>query len=399
MNPSQPVKTSDKENDLLPEAATRSVPTLIKQASLVGSRASTVQGLKMGLTRTTSQQGKITPQTQTVNSPAILRTKTNYQQTPDAPPKKSTLTRTFSATFESNTGINTAPESPVHSESRRRSLTRRGSTTARLIVHKDEELSKQPLENDGNRVKEKNNTPSRNTKPNENLVKNTPIESATTLLSIERAVESEEKVVVGAAETKTKRRALTNDEELWDIEYCPPPVEEQPYDPGFELDAFALSIPPPVNAFHLRRIETFEIGLPTIELAPITRPTPLTELEKEKAKGPMPKSMLSTEGHLEFTWSDDEDEGGLFPKGDRCSGVKDLYDDSKTLPPFEGFIFDLEGSEDSLSEDEDDILGAIQSAKQKADKPANEFNETFGLEDLEDEGKVTPAFTDFQFKV
>jgi hypothetical protein len=151
----------------------------------------------------------------------------------------------------------------------------------------------------------------------------------------------------------------------------------------------------------LRRIETYEIGLPTIELAPITRPTPLTELEKEKAKGPMPKSTLSTEGHLEFSWSDDDedDEGGLFPKGGRCFGIKDLYDDSKTLPPFEGFIFDLEGSEDSLSEDEDDILGAIRSARQKADKPANEFNETFGLEDLEDESKVTPAFTDFQFKV
>jgi hypothetical protein len=105
-------------------------------------------------------------------------------------------------------------------------LTRRGSTTTRLFVRKDdEELSKHPLENDGNRVKDNSNTPSRSTKPNENLVKNTPIESATTLLSIERAIESDEKVVVGAAETKTKRRALTNDEELWDIEYCPPPVE------------------------------------------------------------------------------------------------------------------------------------------------------------------------------
>jgi hypothetical protein len=71
MNPSQPVKISDKENDVLAEAATRSVPTLVKQASLVGSRGSTVQGLKMGLTRTTSQQGKITPQTQTVNSPGM----------------------------------------------------------------------------------------------------------------------------------------------------------------------------------------------------------------------------------------------------------------------------------------------------------------------------------------
>lgn len=172
---------------------------------------------------------------------------------------------------------------------------------------------------------------------------------------------------------------------------------EQPYDPGFELDTFALSAPPPVHAFHMRKIDTYEIGLPTIELAPIRRPSPPTELEKEKEEGPMPKATLSTEGHLEFAWSDDEDEGGLYPKGGQYLGIKDLHDDSKTLPPFDGFIFDLEGSEDSLSEDEDDILGARQ--KGMADKPANKFNETFGLDDLEDESKVAPAFTDFEFKV
>ncbi|KAG0228068.1 hypothetical protein B0O80DRAFT_493722 [Mortierella sp. GBAus27b] len=411
MNPSQPGKATDKENDVLAEAASArgviaSHATLAKQSSL--------QGLKAGLTRTASQQGKITPQT--ANSPVapVLRTKTNFQQTPavseslkDAPTKKSTLARTFSATFESNTSGNAAPNTPIHSEARRRSLTRRGSTKSRLIVHKDgESLSLAPLE--GNESIDKDNdsnTMVPGTKSRDLLVKGAPIETVTTLLSIERSITSDDKVVVGAADAKTKRRALTNDEDYLSIEYCPPPVEEQPFDPGFEIDDYALSVVPPANAYRLGAIDMYEIGLPAIELAPIERP-PSTDNEEEQKPGSeeecsMPKAAYTSDGRLEFTWSDDEDDEGLHPKGGRCFGIKDLHDSSKTQPPFDGFIFDVEGSEDSLSEDEDDILGAIQTARHKgqADKDVDEFNKAFGLDDLDDESKMAPAFTDFTFEV
>lgn len=104
-------------------------------------------------------------------------------------------------------------------------MTRRGSAKLRLVVHKDEEISSLvPVEENESTDKD-DDTIKQRTKPSEILVKGSPIESATTLLSIERAVESHDKVVAGAADAKTKRRALTNDEDRWEIEYCPPPVE------------------------------------------------------------------------------------------------------------------------------------------------------------------------------
>lgn len=73
------------------------------------------------------------------------------------------------------------------------------------------------------------NTPNQTAKPAARLVRAAPVETATTLLSIERAIESEDKVVAGSAENKTKRRALMNDEDSLEIEYCPPPVKGMCY--------------------------------------------------------------------------------------------------------------------------------------------------------------------------
>ncbi|KAF9180406.1 hypothetical protein BGZ49_005006, partial [Haplosporangium sp. Z 27] len=254
----------DKENDIVADSVTRgSGPhaTLTKQASVqLGSRTPSSKQLqqtplKPNLVKNPSQQGKAPAVS--VNSPGgVLRAKTNQQQLPSsadntaaALSKKGSLTRTFSAALDSNNNNNNDGDNasntlntPANTESRRRSLTKRGSAKARLVVHKDEPTSKAVAGNTTKRTKD--------SKPSAVLVKSAPIESATTLLSIERAVESQDKMVVGPADTKTKRRALTNDDDTWDIEYCPPPVEEQPYDPGFELDCFALSTVPPNIAYH-----------------------------------------------------------------------------------------------------------------------------------------------------
>lgn len=126
----------------------------------------------------------------------------------------------------------------------------------------------------------------------------------------------------------------------------------------------------------MRAIDTYEIGLPTIEPAPIRRSlSPPTELEEEQKaevekEGSMPKATFTADGHLEFTWSDDEDDEGLYRKSGRCFGINDLYDDSKTLPPFDGFIFDVE----------DD-------------------GHCFGIEDLYDDSKTLPPFDGFIFDV
>ncbi|KAG0324104.1 hypothetical protein BGZ99_002209 [Dissophora globulifera] len=415
----------------------------------------------MGLTRTPSQYGKITAQP--LSSPSVqsvLRTKTNYQQLPsaldtsngngnsnnEAPlKKKNTLTRTFSAVLDNSISVNnnnnntastdTAPTTPSSSDNRRRSLTKRGAAKARLLVHKDEDVEDGADEEpdtsfghvaDSPAAKIASNTGRSN--PTTLLVKSAAVETATTLLSIERASRSQDKVVVGPAEVETKRRALTNDEDVWDIEYAPPREEEQPYDPGFELDAFALTTVPPALAYHTRSIGNFDIGLPDMTPAKIRRsgsPNGLEEKEQEQDSqqrdsdddddsldrmAAMPKSSVTADGFINVVWSDeedDEDDHAAHPKGGRCFGIKDLQDVSKTRPPFDGFAFDIEASEDSLSEDEDDIfadnsLNAKNSMKgsSSSKKEVDEFNDAFGLSDLEDESKLQAPFSDdFAFQL
>ncbi|KAF9112709.1 hypothetical protein BGX27_002930 [Mortierella sp. AM989] len=429
MYPNQAGRAIDKENDIVADSASRTTgphaTTLVKQTSLMGSRTPSSkqqqQPLKPNIVKTPSQHGKIPALS--ANSPTaqgVLRAKTNHQQLPPAVDnnsttlkKKSNLTRTFSAALDANNNTSNnnnndnnndsgntdnTLSTPINTESRRRSLTKRGSAKARLVVHKDEPISKKSGENVPKRTKD--------TKSSAGLVKSAPIESATTLLSIERAVESQDKMVVGHAETKTKRRALANDDDVWDIEYCPPPVEEQPYDPGFELDHFALSTVPPNIAYHINNIGDFDeldTGLPTIE-ASITRPSPPATPEQEDDSAPMPKSEITADGHYNVTWSDDEDDHKLHPHGGNSFGIKDLQDENKTRPPFDGFVFEQDNSEDSLSEDEDDILGRgmlkrTGKKNEAVDKEVNEFNETFGLGDLEDESKVQAPFSDFAFEL
>lgn len=270
---------------------------LVKQNSLMGSRTPSKQqqqGLKMntaGSKTPMQQQGKVS--NLGLNSPSgkescsfsrkyyegnwvldaatdriistvlsllassVLRPKTNYQLPPSAPiadnsnnptntnqKKKSGLARTFSTTFESNNDNNNnnstiVPSTPVKtSDSRRLSLTKRGSAKARLVVHKDEpaqdHIAETPIKinlgaslNIGTTGCGGDSTTSQQSQAR--LVEAAPLESATTTLSIERSLESEDKVIVGQAKAETKRRALTNLEDKLEIEYCPPPVEGKIY--------------------------------------------------------------------------------------------------------------------------------------------------------------------------
>ncbi|KAG0197260.1 hypothetical protein BGX28_009244 [Mortierella sp. GBA30] len=412
MYPNQSSRVLDKENDIVETGVARGHPaTLVKQASLLGNRTPVKQQQqhpgKMNLTKTPTQQGKNTLLAH--NSPTVLRAKTNQQQLPPtnedsnaaAMKKKTGLVRTFSATLENtHPSSSFAPSTPVASESRRRSLTKRGSAKARLLVHKDEPVS------DGSVADLPDNT--NVLKPAARLVRATPVETATTLLSVERALESDDRVVVGSTDNKTKRRALMNDEDNLEIEYCPPPVPEQPYEPEDRIDTSVLSTIPPAIAYRVRSFTEFDLGLPDFEPAEITRlqspSSPHAKPENVTTKRTsLLKTAITTDGHFEAIWSDDEENDvQIHPKGGRIFGIKDLDDETKISPPFEGFFFDLNAqSEDSLSEDEDDIFGGTKEAAllQKINKDRNEFNETLGLEDLSDESKVEAPFSDFAFEL
>ncbi|KAF9185313.1 hypothetical protein BGZ51_002737 [Haplosporangium sp. Z 767] len=421
MYPNQANRNLDKENDIVAEAAAArggtGVPNAsqVKQASsLMGSRTPTtnkqqqLMGPKSNLTKTPLQQGRTLASV--LNSPSTqnaLRTKTNFQQLPPAADdivgvakKKGDLARTFSATFE-----NIMPSTPVTAESRRRSLTKRGSTKTRLVVHKDEPATKETVNSNLNQVKDDSyhkskSKPAVTTRP----AKAAPLETTTTLLSIQRAVESEDKVVVGSADIKTKRRALTNDEDKLEIEYCPPPIEEQPYDPGFKIDHSVLATVPPALAYHTRSMKEFAVDFPELEPAEYRRSPPVVEPVKVAENTLVPTTRITADGHFEAIWRDEENDHQVHPKGGCQFGIKDLDDESKTEPPFDGFLFDVDGSEDSLSEDEDDIHGGCKAAKKDrtndpTEKDVSEFNEAIGLEDLEDESKVEAPFTDFSFEV
>ncbi|KAG9325292.1 hypothetical protein KVV02_000040 [Mortierella alpina] len=426
MYPNQTGRATDKENDIAADAgvvrgAAGSHPaTLVKQASLLGSRTpgkqqQQQQGLKMNMTKTPTQQGKNT--VLGLGSPSaqsVLRAKTNRQQLQPATDesntaawnKKSGLARTFSAALENNNTF--APTTPVASESRRRSLTKRGSAKSRLVVHQDEPALPD-IKDNLTKSSLGTNNPTQTVRPAARLVRAAPVETATTLLSIERAIGSEDKVVTGSAENKTKRRALMNDEDSVEIEYCPPPVKEQPYEPEDRIDTSVLSNIPPAIAYRFHSMTEFDLGLPDVEPAEFTRPSryssPPVESEVSYAKSiSLPKTTITADGHFEAVWSDDEeDDHQVHPRGGRSFGIKDLYDESKVQPPFDGFIFNVDAqSEDSLSEDEDDIFGgtkAMALVTSKGVKGESEINNTFGLEDLEDETKVEAPFSDFAFEL
>ncbi|KAF9284741.1 hypothetical protein BGZ68_004462 [Mortierella alpina] len=372
----------------------------------------------MNMAKTPTQQGKNA--VLGLGSPSaqsVLRAKTNQQHlqpaTDDsnaaAGKRKSGLARTFSAALENNNiGSPFAPTTPVASESRRRSLTKRGSAKSRLVVHQDEPALPDSKDN-LTKSDLGSNTLNQTAKPAARLVRAAPVETATTLLSIERAIESEDKVVTGSAENKTKRRALMNDGDSLEIEYCPPPVKEQPYEPEDRIDTSVLSNIPPAIAYRFHSMTEFDLGLPDIEPAEFTRPSrsrsPAIESEVADTKViSLPKTTITADGHFEAVWSDDEeDDHQVHPRGGRSFGIKDLYDESKVQPPFDGFVFNVDAqSEDSLSEDEDDVFGGSKAttlANSKSVSNKSEINNTFGLEDLADETKVEAPFSDFAFEL
>ncbi|KAF8947384.1 hypothetical protein BGZ47_009352 [Haplosporangium gracile] len=471
MYPNQSGRALDKENDIVTENnAGRTGATgpgglhanLVKQNSLIGSRTPSKQqpqGLKMnpaGSKTPMQQQGKVS--NLGLNSPSaqsVLRPKTNYQLPPSAPvadnsnttnqKKKSGLARTFSAALESNNNNNsstTVPSTPIKSSdsSRRLSLTKRGSAKARLVVHKDE-----PVSEDINEAPIKiNSAISQNItttsgggggagaitshRPVTRLAEAASLESVTTILSIERSLESEDKVIVGQAKADTKRRALTNEEDKFEIEYCPPPLEEQPFDPGFEeINYDVLKTMPPPLAYQYQTFDYSEPPLPDFELLPTQRHSRAfsssPELSDTEVHIPVAKTTLTADGHLDVTWSDDDDEesdGSPHPLGSithshtgpissgRRFGIRDLPNEDKLRAPFDGFLFDL--SEDSLSEDEDDIFGSSgvgvagssglsSMVKVKVEEEVDEFNKAFGLDDLDNESKVQAPFSDFSFEL
>ncbi|KAG0071290.1 hypothetical protein BGZ89_011098 [Linnemannia elongata] len=483
MYPNQSGRALDKENDIVSENnASRTGATgpgglhanLVKQNSLMGSRTPSKQqpqGFKMNPagSKTPMQQGKVS--NLSLNSPSaqsVLRPKTNYQLPPTASvvdnsntananqKKKSGLARTFSTVLESNNNNNNSTKvhsTPVKSDSSRRlSLTKRGSAKARLVVHKDEpapdDVTQAPIKinlgtsqniktTGGGSGGEGGATTSH--RPVTRLAEAAPLESTTTILSIGRSLESEDKVVVGQAKAETKRRALTNEDDKLEIEYCPPPVEERPYEPDFEVINYdVLKTDPPALAYQYKYFDYSEPPLPDFELLPTQRPSRALssspELSDTELHIPVAKTTLTADGHLDVTWSDDdadeENDGSPHPFGSithshtgpigsgRRFGIKDLPNEDKLQAPFDGFMFDL--SEDSLSEDEDDIFGSIgvgatsnsnnrsnrtgsKSSKDQvkgvAAEKADEFNKAFGLDDLEDESKVQAPFSDFSFEL
>ena len=103
-----------------------------------------------------------------------------------------------------------------------------------------------------------------------------------------------------------------------------------------------------------------------------------------------------------ISWNEDETEDEkAHPKNGRRFGILDLASKDKIQHPFEEFAFDVEGSESSLSADEDNIFGATSAEKVDAAKVAvdhkeiDDFHAAVGLDDLEDESKVQAPLLDF----
>ncbi|KAG0041686.1 hypothetical protein BGZ83_001449 [Gryganskiella cystojenkinii] len=447
--PTKDIVTDDKEN-----ATLLSAPTLVKQGSVLASVTSSHPAKTLArapsqknFAKTPSSKGGAMAAPGTPKG-GVLGSRTNYaaraMQVLQSQEKKAEtkaeentavssianpLTRTSSVALETaptttTTSISTLEKTNEESssrqpENRRLSLTKRGAAKDRIVVLADvpNELDDQS-ENDFSGQQDLNG-------PNKlasRQVKANPVESATTLLSIERAVESEEKVVVGAAKANTKRRALEKDDDRYEIEYCPPPVEEQRYDPGFEIDYSVLSTVPPAIAYHAASLADLpELELPKFEPVNIRR-----ELDRPKGYDPVkdgivPVTAITHDDRFEVTWGDDEDGAEAeetHPEGGRRFGILDLGNKDKLRQPFDGFAFDLDGSDSSLSADEDDVFSksldsavngfdkvkakdanATSSAsKAKSDNKAgglDEFHAAVGLDDLEDESKVQAPILDF----
>ncbi|GJJ75921.1 hypothetical protein EMPS_08279 [Entomortierella parvispora] len=424
----------DKENASLP------APSLVKQGSILSS-APTTHPVK-AFSRAPSQKNFAkTPSKAAPGTPkgGVLGSRTNFAaravQVPqglgkksdasaDTTPTLNPLTRTASAvqenapmtTLQTSTSLEKAIEDlrPAPLESRRASLTKRGAAKDRISLLPD--VPRLLNEQDDTGDNGPNKLASRQIKSN-------PVETATTLLSIERAVESEDKVVVGAADAKTKRRALENDEDRYEIEYCPPPVAEPRYDPGIDLDYSVLTNIPPVLAYQVKHLGDFgDLESPKLEPANIVR-LPSSEahftLDTADLFGPAAETDRSKDGivpttrivrdkihgeYFDVSWDENEavDEKA-HPKNGRRFGILDLADKEKIQHPFEEFAFDVEGSESSLSADEDNILGSVSKSADKAHaanvhvvhKEIDDFHAAVGLDDLEDESKVQAPLLDF----
>lgn len=115
--------------------------------------------------------------------------------------------------------------------------------------------------------------------------------------------------------------------------------------------------------------------------------------------GIVPSTRISQDNNLEefhVSWNEDETvDEKADPKNGRRFGIEDLANKDKIQHPFEGFAFDVEGSESSLSADEDDILGTASNATTANRKDIDDFHLAVGLDDLEDESKVQAPLLDF----
>ncbi|KAG0236308.1 hypothetical protein BGW42_003720 [Actinomortierella wolfii] len=367
-----------------------------------------------------SKQAATMPSTPTGHS--ILRAKTN-QQLPTTPSaqgtksnnnnnKKSTLARTFSATtgnVEEATKENLpedAPQQPRPSalqspdiaalaaaDTRRKSLTRRGSNVReRLIVHRDEPSVDSASESAATTPSKSfqeapsHSSPSTHAAPTaltptrrtshrkKSLIRRETVaerasENATTTLAIERSQSSSDKVVVGEGKTESKRRALSKEqEEDVEIEYCPPRQQEQPYECEVQIDKRVFDLHPPAMAYYVRGIEDFEAPLPSFEEAETRRKPALalvdhlderaTKKDDNGKKGPDSDGQPNTgaeSDNVERARAEEESEleATLHPEGSPTFGIVDLHDTSKTLPPFDGFLFDVDdlGNDKSVTKE------------------------------------------------
>ncbi|KAF9971166.1 hypothetical protein BGZ73_005934 [Actinomortierella ambigua] len=350
-----------------------------------------------------AKQTTIAPSTPTSHS--ILRAKTN-QQLPATPsahgskvtnhhtPKKGGLARTFSAATVNSIAAENNTENHLRSpdlaaiaaaDTRRKSITRRGSSVReRLIVHRDEP-SVDSLETSATNVAA---MPPHETTSSSSLAAATPEslrrsshrkkslirrekaveqakENATTTLAMERSQASLDKIVVGEGKTESKRRALSKEDDEVEIEYCPPRQQEQPYECEVQIDKRVFDLHPPAFAYYVSTIKDFDLPLPSFEpaetrrrpgLATMDMPTIDTATKDIKLrKRPGSKGGLSsnekTTDDAERARGDEiaELEATLHPEGSPSAtilGIADLHDNSKTLPPFDGFLFDVDDSGD-----------------------------------------------------
>ncbi|KAG0255461.1 hypothetical protein DFQ27_006230 [Actinomortierella ambigua] len=370
------------------------------------------QPLKAGIPGTPhlAKTAAIAPSTPTGHS--ILRAKTNQQlpATPNAhgtksnsnnttTTKKSTLARTFSAATattaaEENTDDyqqQQSLQSPdiaaiAAADARRKSITRRGSNIReRLIVHRDgpsadtpdataANMAATPLQATSSSAVSTSSSPSsgRASLRKKSLIRRETVaeqarENATTTLAMERSQESLDKVVVGEGRTESKRRALSKEDDDVEVEYCPPRQQEQPYECEVQIDKKVFDLHPPALAYYISTVEDFDLPTPSFEPAETRRRPGLaamgeptidaastdTNHKEEPDNDDNPSNNVKEKDIVDSARRDEESEleATLHPAGSPTTnfGITDLHDNSRTLPPFDGFQFDVDDSGDDLN--------------------------------------------------